>query len=48
MELSQALELADITFRFAVVPLVAVLWKIHGRLSTIEGKVAVISRSPRR
>jgi len=48
MDINTALEVADMIFRFAVVPLVVVLWRINGRLSTIEGRVEVIVNQRRR
>lgn len=42
MEFQQIMELADFAVKFAVVPLVGVLWKVHGRLSLIEGKLEVM------
>lgn len=41
MDLPQVMEVADVVLKFAVVPLVGVLWKLNGRLSRIEGILEV-------
>jgi len=42
MDYQHVLDLADMAFKFAVVPLVGLLFKFDGRLSKIEGKLEVM------
>jgi hypothetical protein len=44
MDFTQLSELANTVIQTAVIPLVAVLWQINGRLSKIEGKLEVIEQ----